>query len=111
MRSKKTYVIIIVLLIIFAAIMFFMVARKNLKEEREISTLIVGDTSIWNYSNRKWINVKKLSTIEKLNWEKFKIYDDNKYLGEYYGWYDTTKWYYFDKKKDGINSNIEVILK
>lgn len=109
MRSGKTYVILIVVLIIFALLMYLIVARKNIKEEKQVSTIIVGDTSVWNYTNRKWINVKRDSTKEKINWELFKLYEDNKYLGEYSVWYDSSKWYYFDKKKDYITPNGKVL--
>ena len=109
MRSGKSYVILIVVLIIFALIMYLLVAKNNIKEEKKASTILVGDTSIWNYSNKKWINVKKQSTIEELNWETFKVYEDNEYLGEYSVWYDTTKWYYFDKKNNSITPNGKVL--
>ena len=79
MRSKKSYIILLVILISFALLMYFFIARKNLKEEKILTTLIVGNTSIWNYQNKKWINVKRKSTIEKLNWNTFKVYEDNKY--------------------------------
>ena len=109
MRSKKSYIILLVILISFALLMYFFIARKNLKEEKILTTLIVGNTSIWNYQNKKWINVKRKSTIEKLNWNTFKVYEDNKYLGEYNVWYDRTKWYYFDKKNDSINPTGKVL--
>lgn len=109
MRSKKTYIIILVILIIFASLMYIFVARKNIKEEKILTTIIVGNSSIWNYSSKRWINVKKQTTIEKLNWYTFKVYEDNKYLGEYSAWYDRTKWYYFDNKNNSINPTGKVL--
>lgn len=103
MRSKKPYIVLLIILVIFATLMYFFIGRKNLKEEKILTTIIVGDTSIWNYQSKKWINVKRKSTIEKLNWNTFKVYENNEYLGEYAVWYDRDKWYYFDKKNDSIN--------
>ena len=109
MRSQKSYMILIVFLIIFALIMYLLVARKNIQEEKKVSTIIVGNTSVWNYYNKKWVNVKKQSTKEKINWETFKVYEDNKYLGDYSVWNDSTKWYYFDKKNNSITPNGKVL--
>ena len=109
MRSKKTYVIFITILIIFATAMYFLVAKQNIKEEKELTTLLVGNTSIWNCSNKKWLNVTKLSTIDKLNWLKFNIYEDGDYIGKYSVWYDTSKWYFFDKKNNSLETNGKVL--
>ena len=103
MRSKKTYIILLIMLAIFALLMYFFIARKNIKEEKILSTIIVGNSSVFNYSGKRWVNVKSRSTIEKINWEFFKVYEDNKYLGEYKGWFDRTRWYYFDNKNNSIN--------
>jgi len=111
MRSSKPYVTLIIILIIFALIMLLVVARKNIKEEKVETTIIVGDTSVWNYTKKRWINVKKSSTISSINWEKFQVYENNKYLGEYSTWYDSdaSKWYYFDNEKDYITPNGKVL--
>lgn len=104
MRKKKTYLIIIIILIIYLAGMYFFLGKDNLKEEKEATTIIVGDSTVWRYSSRKWLNIKKRATKETLNWQQFTIYDDNKKLGNYYLWLDD-KWYFFDKNKNAIQTN------
>ena len=105
MRSKKTYIILIIILLIFAITMYFLVAKNNIKEEKTITTLIVGDTSIWNYTNKEWVNVENPITIDKLNWLDFNVFENNKYKGKYKVWNDTEKWYYFDKNNNPITTD------
>lgn len=103
MRSKKSYVILLVILVIFAIAMYFLVAKKNIKEDSDVTTIIVGNTSIWNYENKRWTNITRLTSIEKINWREFDVYEDGDYLGKYSAWSDGSKWYYFDENKDSIN--------
>jgi len=109
MRSKKTYIFLILILIIFAVAMYFLVAKDNIKKDKEVTTLIVGNTSVWNYSNRRWINVAQASTIESINWENFEVYEEGKHLGNYSAWNDGNEWYYFKDNKDSIKPTGKVL--
>lgn len=102
MRSKKTYIVLLLILIIFALIMFFLFAKDNLKEEKEATTLIVGNTSVWKYSSRRWLNLTNPTTINSINWQNFEVYEEGKYLGNYSIWNDGSEWYFFKENKDSI---------
>lgn len=99
MRSKKTYIIIIFILLSFAAIMYFAIGKDYLNAEKRSTYIIVGDTSVWKYKNKNWVNVNK-KTIENLYWTEFNVFEDSQKLGKYYVWNDDTNWLYFDKDKN-----------
>ena len=100
MRSKKRYIVLLLILIIFAVVMFFLFAKDNLKEEKEATTLIVGNTSVWKYSSRRWLNVTNPTTIDSINWMNFEVYEEGKHLGNYSVWNDGSEWYYFKENKE-----------
>ncbi len=101
MRGKKIYVAIIIILLIYLGILYFAWGKDNVKEGQNATTMLVGDNTIWVYSDRKWLNITKETTIDKLNWQKFNIFVDNKSMGEKYVWHDD-KWYLFDEKKNAV---------
>ena len=103
MKKKKRYVVILVILAIYLLAMFLLFGNYIKKGKYE-TTIIIGQNTIWNYSDRKWINITSNSTIQELNWTKYNIYLDNKYTGEYYLWYDD-KWYLFDDNKNAIKKD------
>lgn len=53
MRSKKTYIIILVVLAVYFLVFFLTLGRENLKQEKYSTTIIVGNSTIWNYSGKK----------------------------------------------------------
>jgi len=118
MRKKSTYVVLIGIILVFSLIMFLVFGVSNIKRGKYATTLVVGDDTVWTYSNKKWMNVTKQTTIKNLNWKKFNIYLDNKEFGEYYLWHDD-KWYAFDEKKNAVvldgemlayNSNYDITV-
>lgn len=109
MRSKKRYIVLLLILIIFAVVMFFLFAKDNLKEEKEATTLIVGNTSVWKYSSRRWLNVTNPTTIDSINWMNFEVYEEGKHLGNYSVWNDGSEWYYFKENKDSIKPTGKVL--
>lgn len=102
MRSKKTYIIILVVLAVYFLVFFLTLGRENLKQEKYSTTIIVGNSTIWNYSGKKWTHITNKSTIKKLDWQIFDVYIDNEKLGKYYLWNDD-QWYLFDKNKNAVN--------
>ena len=86
MDKKKRYIVILVALGVFSLIMYFALGQSNIKSGKRELTLIVGDNAVWNYDNRKWSHISSNKTIEKLSWQDYKVYINNKQLGYYYLW-------------------------
>lgn len=117
MKKKKRYIVVLVALVIYAVLMVLVLGKDMLIKNKDNLTLIVGDTSIWVYKEEGWTNITMSSTIDELNWRNYDVYFDNKKIGNYYLWNNDDKWYIFDKKKQavkrdgnllGINTNYEV---
>ena len=102
MASKKAYIILIAILLIFGLVMFVLFGVPNIKKEAMESVLIVGDNTTWVYKDQKWNNIAYLEAIEKYNWREFKVFEDNKELGNYYLWHDD-KWYAFKENREALN--------
>ncbi len=82
--------------------MYFALAKGELAKKKEATTIIIGDSTIWNYSDNSWLNITNGDTIEDISWLDYTVYLDNKKLGNYYLWYND-KWYIFDSNKKSIN--------
>lgn len=111
MRDKKVYISLLVILVIFFVVMFSIFGVENIKQEKYSSTIIVGNNTVWRYEKKRWINYNQKSIIDKLNWQKFLVYDNNVEKGNYSVWYDD-KWYIFDDNKNAISvdGNLLAIL-
>ena len=101
MVSKKVYIVLIMIIVAFFTFMFLTFGVTNVKESNYTSTIIVGNSSVWDYSNKNWVNIRAITSIEKLNWNKFLVYSNNEKVGEYSLWHDD-KWYVFDDNKNSI---------
>ncbi len=101
MIKKKTYIVLIVILVVFFVVMFLAFGVNNIRQSKYDTTLIVGDNTVWTYSNKKWLNLTTTTSIGKLNWQEYMVYVNNKKLGKYYLWHDD-KWYAFDKEKNAV---------
>ncbi len=102
MVNKKVYIVLLIIIAVFFAFMFLTYGVDNIKEQNYTSTIIVGNSTVWDYSNKNWMNIRSNASIDKLNWNKFLVYSNNEKLGEYSLWYDD-KWYVFDDEKNSIN--------
>ena len=76
MRSKKTYIIILVVLVVYFLVFFLLLGRDNLKQEKYSTTIIVGNSTIWNYSGKKWSKLTGESILQKLDKELEKYGDE-----------------------------------
>ena len=108
MRKKSTYVVLLVMLVTFFVVMFLAFGLGNIKKGKYTTTLLVGNDTVWTYSNKKWNNISKVSAIKEFNWNKFKVFNNNKEIGDYYLWHDD-KWYAFDEKKNAIPMEGELL--
>lgn len=100
MQDKKVYIVLIAILVIFFLIMFFTKGTKNILEEKDEVVLIIDESAIWNYQNKRW-NALDEQGKEKENWQKFNIYIDNQSFGNYYLYY-SDKWYIFDDNRQAL---------
>ena len=102
-KENKIIIIIIVLLVIFFIVMFGLFGINNIKQENYTSTIIIGDSTVWKYRNKKWLNIRLDSSLEELNWKQYSIYTSNQKFGDYNLWHNEGKWYAFDKDNNAIN--------
>lgn len=101
MKNNKVYIFLLILMLAFFFLMYFTIGKNHIEKSNQELTLLVGDNTIWNYSNLNWYKVSDTS-IPQYNWKKFKIYLDGIYKDDYYVWHDD-KWYIFDDNKQPIN--------
>ena len=101
MVSKKVYIVLLMIIAGFFTFMFLTFGVENVKESNYTSTIIVGNSSVWDYSNKNWMNLRSNTSIDKLNWNKFLVYKNNEKVGEYSLWHDD-KWYVFDDDRNSV---------
>ena len=101
MVKKRVYVVLLIVLVIFLIVMFMLFGTKTIKEEKISEILVVGDETVWKYSNKKWHNLTYKSTLQDLSWKKYRVFENNKDIGNYYLWY-SDKWYVFDNQRNAV---------
>lgn len=101
MINKKTYILLFIVLVVFLGVMFLAFGVNNIKKNTYDTTIIVGDSTIWTYNKKNWLNLRNKSSIAELNWKEFNIYLNNEKFGKYSLWYDD-KWYAFDKNRNAV---------
>lgn len=109
MKKKKRYYVILIVLVIFTVLMYFAFGKENLAKGKDSTTIIVGNNTIWNYSDQQWLNITSSKTIESISWLDYNVYLDNKKFGKYYLWNDGNKWYIFDANKKAINKDGSIL--
>lgn len=102
-KDNKVIIVLLVLLFIFFIVMFALFGINNIKQDSYSSTIIIGDSTVWKYNNKKWLNIRLSSSLEELSWKTYSIYSANEKLGDYQLWYSDNKWYAFDKDKNAVN--------
>lgn len=100
-KGIKKYIIIIIVLIIYCGFMYFTFGISENKKRKTNVSLLVGDSTVWNYTSGDWMNVTSQKSLSSLNWKKFNIYVDNQYFGNYLIWLDNQV-YLFDKNHKAI---------
>ena len=102
-KLKPRYIILLIILFVYLLVMYLVVGRDNLRKEKLTTKLIVGNSSVWELSNKQWTNIVTSMELKEFSWSFYNIYEDNKDIGKYYLWYDDEEWFVFDKKKEPIN--------
>ena len=106
---SSRYKVITIILVVYLVVFFLIYGLSNMKNGQRKLTLLVGDNTVWDYSNRSWLNITREETLDSLNWQEYKVFLDNKYFGEYSMWYDDNKWYAFNSNKKAVKMEGELI--
>ncbi len=101
-KGRFKYIVIIIIVIIYGVGMYLAFGVSENKAKKTATTILVGDSAVWNYSSREWMNVSSKSLLSSFNWQEFNVYIDNKYFGNYLMWQDE-KWYLFDKNRQAVS--------
>ena len=118
MKDKKVIIVLLIVFVVFFIVMFLTLGIDNIKSGSYTSTLIVGDNTVWVYQDKRWNNIRNITSFQKLSWKEYNVFANNKNIGKYSMWYDD-KWYVFDKNKNPItidgnlfafNSNYDISL-
>ncbi len=106
---SSRYKVITIILVVYLVVFFLIYGLSNIKNGQRKLTLLVGDNTVWDYSNKSWLNITREETLDSLNWQEYKVFLDNKYFGEYSMWYDDNKWYAFNSNKTAVKMEGELI--
>lgn len=106
---SSRYKVITIILVVYLVVFFLIYGLSNIKNGQRKLTLLVGDNTVWDYSNRSWLNITREETLDSLHWQEYKVFLDNKYFGEYSMWYDDNKWYAFNSNKTAVKMEGELI--
>lgn len=106
---SSRYKVITIILVVYLVVFFLIYGLSNMKNGQRKLTLLVGDNTVWDYSNKSWLNITREETLDSLNWQEYKVFLDNKYFGEYSMWYDDNKWYAFNSNKTAVKMEGELI--
>ena len=66
MVSKKAYIVLLMIIARLFTFMFLTFGVENVKESNYTSTIIVSNSSVWDYSNKNWMNLRSNTSIDKL---------------------------------------------
>ena len=106
---SSRYKVITIILVVYLVVFFLIYGLSNIKNGQRKLTLLVGDNTVWDYSNRSWLNITREERLDSLNSQEYKVFLDNKYFGEYSMWYDDNKWYAFNSNKTAVKMEGELI--
>ena len=88
---KKYYIGLGILIIYFIVMLVVFIIPAILKSGIE-TYILIDNYEKWQYNGDVWKNITDKS---KYNWQKFDIYEDNKYVGNYNALFNET-WHFYD---------------
>ena len=74
---SSRYKVITIILVVYLVVFFLIYGLTNMKNGQRELTLLVGDNTVWNYSNKSWLNITREETLDLLNWQEYKVFLDN----------------------------------
>jgi len=112
MKNKKTVIIIISIMVTYLILSIVLFGWNNLKNKFQTINIMLSTGDKISLKDGNWIDIKD---EKEYNWNKFDIYVENNFFGNYNLLYND-KWYIFDNNRNsikydgrilGINGNIK----
>lgn len=97
-EKKQRYYVLIFLLFVYLVLMFIFFLYPSYKDKHNKTSIIVDKDAKWYYEDSKW---KDMTSTNQYNWQKFDIYQDGSYFGNYSLLYND-KWYAFGDNRTPI---------
>lgn len=91
-KDKKKYFICLGLLIIYFLAMLFIFIIPSILKSNTGTYLLIDNYEKWKYNGKTWENITDKS---EYNWQKFDVYENNKYIGKYNALFNET-WHFYD---------------
>lgn len=102
MKKNLRYIILILILVVYFLVLYLFIGKDYVKEGKLATRIVIGEHTVWQLENRKWLNISKNETKTKeLNWQEFNVFINSKEIGKYYLWKNDS-WYLFDKEKNAF---------
>lgn len=108
MKTKRRYIKTIVVVIILSIVFFLTIGLNLIKNQKQVDLIVLDNNVILKKENRKWISIKEVDDLKKYNWNMLYTFVDNQYLGKY-NIYFNEELYLFDKDKNAVNYNGNLI--
>ena len=91
-KDKKKYYICLGLLITYFLIMLLFFIIPSILKSNTKTYLLIDNYEKWQYNGENWEDITDKS---EYNWQKFDIYENNKYIGKYNALFNET-WHFYD---------------
>lgn len=102
-KDKKVAIFILIFLIVGASIFFLTIGIDLLNKSSE-NIIIIGNSGGFKKVNSRWVHINTKNELKSLGGNKFNVYVDNSYFGNYNLLYDD-KWYLFKNDDTPVNYN------
>lgn len=104
MKKDKKVAIFILIFLIVGAIIFFLTIGIDLLNKSSENIIIIGNSGGFKKVNSRWVHINTKNELKSLSGNKFNVYVDNSYFGNYNLLYDD-KWYLFKNDDTPVNYN------
>lgn len=104
MKKDKKVAIFILIFLIVGAIIFFLTIGVGLLNKSSENIIIIGNSGGFKKVNSRWVHINTKNELKSLSGNKFNVYVDNSYFGNYKLLYDD-KWYLFKNDDTPVNYN------
>lgn len=90
-NNRKYYIVLGVVIIYFIAIVIIFIIPKLLNSGVR-TYLLIDNYDKWQYNGEEW---EDITDKNEYNWQKFDIYENNKFVGNYNALFNET-WHFYD---------------
>lgn len=107
-KNKKKYYVIIAILVIYFLCMFIFIIYPAMKKSKRQIYIMVDNAAKWKFEGDKWEDIPD-DESNLYNWQKFKLYKDSVYAGEYNLLYNDRFLVYDDQRKPVPMTNYDFL--